>query len=74
MYLKPQKNAQLAGLSTIKFEQRQLTDIVPAGDSGKIICNPPYGQRLGNNDDIEALYPDMGNIFMKNSPVGHIIY
>ena len=62
------KNAQLAGLNTIRFEQRQLADVVPAGDSGKIICNPPYGQRLGNNDDIEALYQDMGTIFTKDFP------
>ena len=62
------KNADLAGLKTIHFEQRQLIDVKPHGENGKIICNPPYGQRLGNEEDIKLLYQDMGQLFFEQFP------
>jgi putative N6-adenine-specific DNA methylase len=27
---------------------------------GVIVCNPPYGQRIGRTQDVEALYSDLG--------------
>ncbi len=33
------------------------------GDYGVIICNPPYGERMGEKDEVEAMYRDMGDLF-----------
>ena len=27
-----------------------------------LVCNPPYGERLGADDDLEALYGDLGRM------------
>jgi len=32
---------------------------------GKVICNPPYGQRLSERKEVEKLYEQMGRIFNK---------
>jgi putative N6-adenine-specific DNA methylase len=30
---------------------------------GYIVCNPPYGERLAEKNDVEILYRQMGEIF-----------
>jgi putative N6-adenine-specific DNA methylase len=30
---------------------------------GLLICNPPYGERLGKNADLDALYRDLGRVY-----------
>ena len=50
--------AGLNGLITIhtgSFEQQVLPD-----SPGVLVCNPPYGQRLGADDDLEPLYRSLG--------------
>ncbi|HJN36940.1 MAG TPA: class I SAM-dependent RNA methyltransferase, partial [Prochlorococcaceae cyanobacterium Fu_MAG_50] len=27
---------------------------------GLLVCNPPYGQRLGSGDELPSLYDDLG--------------
>lgn len=57
-------NAQEAGLSElITFKQMQVTDFHPKQDNGYIVCNPPYGERIGERGQIEQLYRDMGKTF-----------
>ena len=41
---------------------RQLTS---RGESGIVICNPPYGERLGEINELKALYQDVGNVFKR---------
>jgi putative N6-adenine-specific DNA methylase len=36
------------------------------GDSGLIICNPPYGERMGTEEDLTSLYYEMGENLKKN--------
>ena len=36
-------------------------------DKGVIICNPPYGKRLGNQKELEILYRDLGNFLKVNA-------
>jgi len=57
-------NAQRAGVD-IRFEQRKLQNIDTAKTDGVIICNPPYGERLMERKEAEALYADMGRTFAK---------
>lgn len=34
--------------------------------SGVIICNPPYGERMGTDEELETLYHDLGENLKKN--------
>lgn len=58
------KNAQIAGVSDfIKITQgdaRKLNLNIPYGT---IICNPPYGERIGEIKECEQLYKDIGKAF-----------
>lgn len=40
----------------------------PDGRKGSIICNPPYGERLGDAREVEYLYRDMGRNFAAFEP------
>ncbi len=47
----------------IKFMQQDLAQATPPADKGIIICNPPYGERLGNISELEELYKLLGDTF-----------
>jgi putative N6-adenine-specific DNA methylase len=57
-----------AGLSFIVPELRDVKDLVSYSERGKIITNPPYGERLGDKDDVAGLYRDMGRVFGTHFP------
>jgi putative N6-adenine-specific DNA methylase len=58
-------NATAAGLAdAIEFQQGDFRDFVPPPGQGLVVCNPPYGARLGADADLEALYADLGR-FLK---------
>jgi len=58
-----QSNAQRCGLAEqIQFFQQELADLAAPADSGYILCNPPYGERLGQNEDLGALYKLLGDV------------
>jgi putative N6-adenine-specific DNA methylase len=57
-------NAQNCHLEKqLKFTQQELSDIQPPSDRGIIICNPPYGKRIGTETELEELYKLLGDIF-----------
>ncbi|MFP4123029.1 MAG: THUMP domain-containing class I SAM-dependent RNA methyltransferase [Coleofasciculus sp.] len=57
-------NAQNCGiLDQITFIQQDLSQLEPPADRGIIICNPPYGERLGNVQELGDLYKLLGDIF-----------
>ncbi len=59
-----QKNAEAAGVShQIHFKQMQLADFTTQKSYGIIISNPPYGERLNDEDYIHKLYKKMGEIY-----------
>ena len=59
-------NAEIAGvgecIAVNNCDARKLPD---CGEYGVIVCNPPYGERLGDIEDAERLYRDMGYVFKK---------
>ncbi len=60
------KNAAEAGVEEqVHFQTRPLSELSSRKKYGKIICNPPYGERLGNLKDVEQLYKQMGKQFKK---------
>jgi len=61
------ENAVKAGVSDcISFEVKDMKDIKLQGDYGVIICNPPYGERIGTLKEIEILYGNMKKVFFTN--------
>ncbi len=56
-------NAERAGVADdITFQNLSATDIKrPAGPPGLIICNPPYGGRIGNQNMLYGVYAGLGD-------------
>ncbi|MDD3168616.1 MAG: class I SAM-dependent RNA methyltransferase [Eubacteriales bacterium] len=58
------ENAMEAGVDDcIEFHIRALKDVRLEEDHGIIICNPPYGERIGEKDEIRKIYKDLRRIF-----------
>jgi putative N6-adenine-specific DNA methylase len=59
-----QSNALACGISDyLDLYHTELADVEPPADHGILICNPPYGDRLGNDQDLAAFYKQMGDVF-----------
>ncbi len=60
-------NARKAGVDDcIHFEVKPFKEVTLPSKYGIAICNPPYGERIGNMSDVEELYRDMGKLFSKD--------
>ncbi|MCG8499933.1 MAG: class I SAM-dependent RNA methyltransferase [Firmicutes bacterium] len=60
------ENAALAEVEEwISFEQLPVKEITSQDSYGCILCNPPYGERLGELKEAENLYRQMGRIFSR---------
>ncbi len=46
----------------VKFFKRELAEVEAPTDSGILLCNPPYGQRLGRDRDLGEFYKLLGDI------------
>ncbi|QEL17232.1 THUMP domain-containing class I SAM-dependent RNA methyltransferase [Limnoglobus roseus] len=59
-------NAKAAGIGNLlKFDLQDLKDArPPAGPPGILVCNPPYGERLGEESELADLYRLMGESFL----------
>ncbi|MGC1305863.1 MAG: THUMP domain-containing protein [Phormidesmis sp.] len=56
-------NAQKCGIEhLVSFNTKDLADVEAPTDSGILICNPPYGERLGQDTDLGAFYKLLGNV------------
>ncbi|MDX8046165.1 class I SAM-dependent RNA methyltransferase [Gracilibacillus sp. S3-1-1] len=54
-------NAMEAGLADlVDWKQMQATDFHSKEERGYIVSNPPYGERLGDKEQVEAMYKDLG--------------
>jgi len=57
-------HAKLAGVDKqIHFQRLPLSEVRTKTKYGYIICNPPYGERLGEAKEVEQLYREMGRVF-----------
>jgi putative N6-adenine-specific DNA methylase len=67
-------NALKSGVgSYIDFAVRELADVEAPTDSGIVLCNPPYGERLGRGEDLGTFYKLLGDI-LKNRFKGWTAY
>jgi len=58
------RNAQEAGVDDqIHFQRMAMSELRSKRKYGYIICNPPYGERLGDYNQAERLYKEMGKVF-----------
>ena len=64
-----EKNVKLAGVDdVVKVFRQDARKISADGRRGTIVCNPPYGERLGTHKEVEALYKEIGIHFRSLSP------
>ncbi len=62
------ENAYNIGLEEdILFIRKNFRNFEFKDDYGVIICNPPYGERIGERKEVMNLYKDMGKVFGKLS-------
>lgn len=59
-----EESSKRAGVeSIIKFEKSDALGITSGGERGTIVTNPPYGERLMNENEVRELYRAMGRAF-----------
>ncbi|MEO1770468.1 THUMP domain-containing class I SAM-dependent RNA methyltransferase [Candidatus Enterococcus ferrettii] len=59
------RNAEEIGLGdSITFKQRAVKDFQTDKEYGVIVANPPYGERLGDEEKVQELYREMGQVFI----------
>lgn len=57
------QQARSAGVSAdILFENKEFVEFPTNRDYGVLICNPPYGERIGERDEVRQLHRDMGEL------------
>ncbi|MCL5041198.1 MAG: bifunctional 23S rRNA (guanine(2069)-N(7))-methyltransferase RlmK/23S rRNA (guanine(2445)-N(2))-methyltransferase RlmL [Gammaproteobacteria bacterium] len=63
-------NIQRAGLSDwVKVYQGELATFAPQpdrGQTGLVVCNPPYGERLGDTASLVYLYQKLGEVLRQH--------
>jgi len=57
-------HANRAGVGeAIHFQQRPFSELSSQKKFGCVITNPPYGERMGETDEIDRLYESMAGVF-----------
>jgi putative N6-adenine-specific DNA methylase len=61
------QNLAHAGLDDlVTVEQADLLKRTAPAAAGTLVANPPYGERLGSEDELAALYPQLGDALKRN--------
>ena len=56
-------NAERAGVADfVEFRCMPLSDCKATAETGLVICNPPYGERLGEESQLIPLYQQIGHV------------
>ncbi len=56
-----QINAKAAGVDhVIELKREAVATVEPPAEKGLAICNPPYGARIGDEDNLRDVYRDLG--------------
>lgn len=67
-------HAQQAGVAEdIHFQRRDFQEISSKRDYGCLITNPPYGERLGEQREIAAMYETMPSVFRRLKTWSHYV-
>jgi len=58
------RNAAAAGVADdVHFQQQDVSATASRKSFGVLICNPPYGVRLGDRSEVEELYAALPDVF-----------
>ncbi len=59
-------NLENAGLlAAVSLNQANVLEISAPANHGVLVANLPYGERMGDLEELEALYPKMGDVLKK---------
>lgn len=59
---KAKRNSRYAPIGNmVQFELKEFAELDKPTEKGTLICNPPYGERMG--EEIETLYSELGDFF-----------
>ena len=60
-------NARAAGIGhLLRFARQDVRDFrPPEGPAGALVCNPPYGERLGDERELVGLYRLLGEVIRR---------
>ena len=65
-------HAKQAGVSgDIQFQNRDFVDLTNKRTHGCVIGNPPYGERIGEKDEVQALYRAMPEVLRRLKTWSH---
>lgn len=57
-------NAKLSGVEkNVQFAKTELSQLEAPAEKGILMCNPPYGERLGDIEELGEFYKLLGDIF-----------
>jgi len=58
------KNAAQAGVSDfVDFTVQPMQELQAPAANGLILCNPPYGERIGQKETLGDLYRELGDLY-----------
>lgn len=61
------RNLQDAGLDEcVELKQANVLDISAPAPAGVLVANLPYGERMGELEELEVLYPKLGDALKRN--------
>jgi putative N6-adenine-specific DNA methylase len=59
-------NLEEAGMSEcVELKQANILEISPPAEHGNLVANLPYGERMGELDELAELYPKLGDTLKK---------
>lgn len=61
------QNLEQAGLlEAVRLDRADFVEVEAPADHGVLIANPPYGVRIGEDEELAALYPRMGETLKRH--------
>ena len=68
------RHAQIAGVDQdIDFSRKDFKDLSDEREYGCVVCNPPYGDRLGESSQLRSLYESIPAVLSKLPTWSHFI-
>lgn len=66
-------NATSAGVgAAVELRHGDFRDLQPPEGPGLLVCNPPYGERIGEHEELEQLYGDLGRMVKERCGGWHL--
>lgn len=62
------ENIEIASVETVFVQKLDVTECRSRYEKGKLVTNPPYGERLGEKQEAEVLYEDLGVLCRDHFP------